>query len=212
MNLFRLVADLLHCVSIFLLLYKMHKTRSCAGISRKSQELYLAVFVCRYLDLFLYWSGLYNTVLKLTFLGSSAAIVYLMRTKYQSTYNADDDVFRLSYAVAPCFVMALIINQRFTPFEIIWSFSIWLEAVAILPQLFMLQRRGEVETMTAHYVFSLGAYRALYLLNWTWRLLAEGRYSLISWTAGLLQTAVYGDFFYHYWQAMSRGKKLIIPQ
>ena len=42
----------------------------------------------------------------------------------------------------------------------LWAFSIWLEAVAILPQLFMLQRTGEAETITTHYLFALGAYRA----------------------------------------------------
>ena len=29
-----------------------------------------------------------------------------------------------------------------------WAFSIYLEAVAILPQLFILQRTGEAETIT----------------------------------------------------------------
>ena len=47
--------------------------------------------------------------------------------------------------------------------EILWSFSIFLESVAILPQLFMLSRTGEAETITTHYLFALGAYRALYI-------------------------------------------------
>lgn len=53
--------------------------------------------------------------------------------------------------------------------EIFWAFSIYLEAVAILPQLFMLQRTGEAETITTHYLFALGAYRALYIPNWIYR-------------------------------------------
>jgi ER lumen protein retaining receptor len=53
--------------------------------------------------------------------------------------------------------------------EILWSFSIYLEAVGILPQLFMLQRTGEAETITTHYLFALGAYRALYVPNWVYR-------------------------------------------
>jgi hypothetical protein len=53
--------------------------------------------------------------------------------------------------------------------EIMWSFSIFLESVAILPQLFMLQRTGEAETITTHYLAALGAYRALYIPNWIYR-------------------------------------------
>ena len=55
------------------------------------------------------------------------------------------------------------------PMEILWAFSIYLEAVAILPQLFMLQRTGEAENITTHYLFALGAYRALYVPNWVYR-------------------------------------------
>lgn len=43
-----------------------------------------------------------------------------------------------------------LVNAQFTPMEILWTFSVYLEAVAILPQLFMLQRRGEAETITGY--------------------------------------------------------------
>lgn len=39
----------------------------------------------------------------------------------------------------------------------------------MLPQLFLLQRTGEVENLTSHYIFTLGGYRAFYLLNWIYR-------------------------------------------
>jgi ER lumen protein retaining receptor len=41
-----------HLLSIVVLLLKIRQTKSCRGISRKTQELYALVFVCRYLDLF----------------------------------------------------------------------------------------------------------------------------------------------------------------
>lgn len=52
------------------------------------------------------------------------------------------------------------------PFQLFWTFSIYLEAVAILPQLIVLQRYSVVENLTGHYIFFLGAYRGLYILNW----------------------------------------------
>jgi len=42
--------------------------------------------------------------------------------------------------------------------QILWTFSEYLEAVAIIPQLVLLQRLKEVENLTSNYVFAIGAY------------------------------------------------------
>ena len=83
MNIFRLFGDLSHLLAIVLLLMKIWKTRSCAGISGKSQILFLVVFVTRYLDLITSFISLYNTVMKLFFIGSAAGTVYLMYQKFK---------------------------------------------------------------------------------------------------------------------------------
>ena len=82
--------------------------------------------------------------------------------------------------------------------KILWTFSIYLESVAILPQLFMISKTGEAETITSHYLFALGAYRALYIVNWIYRYYFEGFYDFIAIVAGCVQTALYCDFFYLY--------------
>lgn len=79
-----------------------------------------------------------------------------------------------------------------------WTFSIYLESVAILPQLFLVSKTGEAESITSHYLFALGSYRALYLLNWIYRYYAEDHYDLIAIVAGIVQTVLYCDFFYLY--------------
>jgi len=38
----------------------------------------------------------------------------------------------------------------------LWAFSIFLEAVAILPQLILLQRTQNIDNITGNYVFLLG--------------------------------------------------------
>lgn len=40
--------------------------------------------------------------------------------------------------------------------QVMWTFSIYLEAVAILPQLVLLQRTRNVDNLTGQYVFLLG--------------------------------------------------------
>lgn len=65
----------------------------------------------------------------------------------------------------------------------------------------MLQQTGEAETITTHYLFALGAYRALYLFNWIYRYSTEKNYTdWIAWVAGFIQTLLYSDFFYVYYQ------------
>lgn len=83
--------------------------------------------------------------------------------------------------------------------KILWTFSIWLESVAILPQLFMLQRTGEADTITTHYLFALGSYRALYIPNWLYRYFAENYFQPVPVVAGIIQTLLYSDFFYIYY-------------
>lgn len=135
--------------------------------------------------------------MKLFFIASSCYIVFLQRVQFRyvasctaagfflSTVNAHAhndqpqphrptndpsiDTFRVEYIVVPSVILSLIFNYEFIPSEILWSFSIYLESVAILPQLFLLQRTGEAETITTHYLAALGVYRALYIPNWIYR-------------------------------------------
>lgn len=104
-----------------------------------------------------------------TTLESQHADPHLLSCSYRPTNDPSIDTFRIEYLLGPSAVLALIFNYSFAPTEILWSFSIFLESVAILPQLFMLQRTGEAETITTHYLAALGAYRGLYLPNWIYR-------------------------------------------
>ena len=87
-----------------------------AGVSLKTQELYALVFAARYLDLFVHFVSLYNTVMKLVFLASSFSIVWYMRKHkiVRRTYDKDHDTFRHYFLVLPCLLLALIINEKFT--------------------------------------------------------------------------------------------------
>jgi ER lumen protein retaining receptor len=179
------------------------------GISVRSHELFLLVFVTRYLDLFTTFYSLYNSIMKIVYIGSTASIVYTI--KYQepikSTYDkAQDSFLHWKFAVAPCAVLAFMTHMigagiaDFNVMELLWTFSIYLEAIAILPQLIVLQRYGEVENLTGNYVFFMGAYRFLYILNWIYRAHTEKNYRhhWVVYLCGVLQTLLYADFFYYY--------------
>ncbi|XP_013143647.1 PREDICTED: ER lumen protein-retaining receptor [Papilio polytes] len=211
MNIFRLLADLSHLLAIIILLIKIWKTRSCAGISGKSQILFAIVYTSRYLDLLTTFVSAYNTIMKIVFVVASYATVYLMYVKFKATYDHNHDTFRIEFLLIPSAILALLINREFTVLEVLWTFSIYLESVAILPQLFLVSKTGEAESITSHYLFALGSYRGLYLLNWIYRYFVEDHYELIAIVAGVIQTVLYCDFFYLYITKVLKGKKLQLP-
>lgn len=216
MNIFRFIGDMAHLLSFLLLLWRLKQSKSAAGISLRSQELYLLVFVTRYLDLFTNYYSLYNSCMKVIYITASAAVVYVIRFRepYKTTYDAGRDTFpHWKYLVAPLAVLSLFVNDGLLKFgyfnyvfEIFWSFSIYLEAVAIIPQLLLLQRLKEVENITSHYVFALGSYRFFYILNWIYRWYRTPYYrAYIAWFCGVVQTGLFADFFYHYVKSKSAG-------
>ncbi|SCU78454.1 LAFA_0A06678g1_1 [Lachancea sp. 'fantastica'] len=216
-NIFRILGDLSHLASTVILLRTVMKTRQVDGISLKTQLLYVLVFCTRYLDLLTFrWKSIYNTIMKMVFIGASVKVIQLIqecKTRNPVAYKdmMARDTFQIKYLLLPCAVMALVFNYHFTFLEVLWSFSLWLESVAILPQLFMLSRSGKAGTLTTHYIFALGLYRALYIPNWIWRYYSEGRLEKLSVFTGLLQTALYSDFFYIYYKKVIKGGGFELP-
>ncbi|XP_068107523.1 ER lumen protein-retaining receptor 3 [Hyperolius riggenbachi] len=211
MNIFRILGDLSHLLAMIILLMKMWKTKSCAGISGKSQLLFALVFTTRYLDLFTTFISFYNSIMKVVFLICAYITIYLIYMSFRKTYDSENDTFRLEFLLLPVIGLSFLENYEFTPLEILWTFSIYLESVAILPQLFMISKTGEAETITNHYLFFLGLYRVLYLANWIWRYHTENFYDQIAVVSGVVQTIFYFDFFYLYITKVLRGKKLSLP-
>ena len=148
MNIFRLSGDLFHVISIFVLLLRLRVTKNALGISMKTQELYLLVFVTRYLDLFTSYYGIYNTVMKILYIFVTAYMIYMVKgtEPFKSNYEAAHDSFlHWQFAVAPCVVLALVttfyqtyaqdtgfsIMEVISSFRIFSSFEFWIYVVAL---------------------------------------------------------------------------------
>ena len=160
----------------------------------KTQELYAVVFATRYLDLFFSFISIYNTMMKVFFICSSCCIIWYMRRHrvVSQTYDKEQDTFRVMFLIVPSSLLALVVNHEMSLVEVLWTFSIYLEAVAIFPQLVLLQRTKNIDTLTSNYVFLLGGYRALYIVNWAYRYATEPGYAQwIVWISGLVQTLLY---------------------
>lgn len=221
MNVFRVSADVVHLFSFYLLLHKIVKSKNATGISLRTQELTCIVFMCRYQDIIWDHDNMYNLVMKILFLGTTAIVIYAIRTwkRQKETYEPSHDNFSRLALVLPClFISALMMLNTNAPvaFEFFWTFSICLESVSILPQLSLLMRERSVENLTSHYMAFLGLYRGLYIVNWWYKKYFLGiDTQLIVWVSGVIQWLLYCDFFYHYCKSKSMygvNSNVILPR
>mmetsp|Transcript_9961 Transcript_9961/g.11310 ORF Transcript_9961/g.11310 Transcript_9961/m.11310 type:complete len:157 (-) Transcript_9961:47-517(-) len=153
--------------------------------------------------------------MKILYLGATCYTIYLMRRKrpYCGTYDkAADDFNHYIYIYPAVLVTTLVIHSKMNIIDFLWSFSLWLEAVAFIPQIVILYKMKTVENITSHYVATLGCYRFFYVLSWVYRYYMGHH---IFWTqvaAGVVQTAVYSELVYLYFKSLREGKpRMEIP-
>lgn len=187
-HIFQYVADFIHVLAIIILFIKLFKTKACADISGKTQILLATVCITRYLDLFTNYQSGYLKIGKITLLVASVSFLFLIFVEYRETYDRSNDSFPIVCLLVPAYVLASFVNHDHNIFEVLWTFSIYLEAVAILPQLILLKNTGKIYHLTRYYLLALGLYRGIYLINWVWRYAFEGHYDLIATFAGIVQT------------------------
>ncbi|KAJ7144640.1 ER lumen protein retaining receptor-domain-containing protein [Mycena epipterygia] len=198
MNPFRLVGDLAHLVSKCILIWSIHQNKSAEGISFLTQAMYALVFVTRYLDLVRFIS-IYNTMFKVVYIISGFYVLGLMRWIYPRTPESQMAWRAAGISLTAACLFSLLFNYNFSLTEVLWSFSIALESVCVIPQLILLRQTTVPTVITSRYLLALGSYRALYLLNWIWRYLYEHIFDPIAVVCGIIQTALYLDFAWVYY-------------
>lgn len=100
-----------------------------------------------------------------------------------------------------CSVLYLVsyLKKSTNLMEILWAFSIVLESMCVVPQLLLLRQTQVPTVINSGYLVCLGAYRALYILNWIWRSAHGDLPDAISVVFGIIQTALYVDFAWVYY-------------
>jgi hypothetical protein len=93
--------------------------------------------------------------------------------------------------------------------EFLWTVSIVLESVAMLPQLNMFRKDRNMQVDVRRFIALRGIYRLLYIFNWVYRAHTEKYYKhhYIVYTAGVIQVLSYCDFWWYniryYFHALS---------
>lgn len=229
--------------SFVLLCFKMFHSGSASGVSFKALQAYAVVFTFRLLSIvrhegYLPWDKtgdwFYHGV-EFSSLALVAGSMYLLWFQLRQTYSPKLDCFGdfqvpshlgVLWLLLPPFVLALILhpnlnNEFFSDF--CWTFAMYLESVAIFPQLYMFQKQAasnnfEVETLHAHFVSALGIARIVEMIFWSssFKELSHSSSSSLVGVfvliAQLIHVLIMADFFYYYFVALKAGKPMTLPQ
>jgi hypothetical protein len=206
MNIFRILGDVSHTLSKCILIWAIHSNKSAEGVSLITQGFYAAVFITRYLDLFLIGSA-WNFTLKIFYILSSLYILFLMLRVYARTREREKawklGGFCLGGSLIGTPIIMLIFRHKevWGFMELFWIFSIILESVCVLPQLLLLRQTTVPTVIDSFYLLTLGSYRGFYILNWIWREMDvnDRKPDPVSIIFGVVQTAFYVDFAWVYY-------------
>ncbi|KAG5950690.1 hypothetical protein E4U53_004587 [Claviceps sorghi] len=203
-NIFRILGDLSHLASKGILIFSIHRNRSAEGVSLITQGLYALVFCTRYLDVFRE-KILWNLLFKIVYIVSSFYTIAVMQWVFPRSRERE-----LSWKMGASVLTVAAVSSPFLMmmFEKKWNFRVWmwvfsqvLESGCVLPQLLLLRQTTVPTVINSFYLFALGSYRALYILNWFVRELDVNhkRIDAVAVIFGCIQTALYVDFAWVYY-------------
>lgn len=165
-------------LGLLLLVYKVHTTKTVAGLSARSLEMYAAFFVFR-LSSTLFKNGYIPVDRSGDWVYQSADILSLLmvmqllvsiNVTHRSTYQHMLDTVEMWRAIPGCILLAIFVHGDLNAhpfFDTLWTVSLNLDAIALIPQLVMLYKvNGSTEGLNAHYVFAIFCSRALSFWFW----------------------------------------------
>lgn len=221
-DLLKYVGDICHLLSFAILIYNMKKKNNCLGVSYRTQEIYLIVFLARYSDLlFAPQPNVWNVFCKVLYIGLTVYCIYLIRFERPIcvSYETVMDKFPHRYTIIPAaVVIGLLLPDYslwafFHPwFHKVYNITVVMEAFAILPQLALLRKIREIEIVTGGYIFCLGMYRGIYILSWVWRMVEMNFYFksiYIKFIFGVIQYLLYADFIINYLKSVKEKKPFV---
>lgn len=218
------------CLGFGLLRLKIRKQGSAQGISSRSLQLYAVMYISR-----LYSTLQFNGYLPVDRSGDwfyqfievcalmlVLSLLYTIHAKHDRSYEKSMDTCVIHWFLILAFVISYLVhphlNNRKVP-DIAWTNALYLEALAMVPQLWMLVKKGgEVESLASHYIACVFVSRLLMLTFWFNSYVElQPRGSELNLPglgvigAQLLQVVIFADFMYHYVQSIRTNSLLVLP-
>jgi len=213
------------------LLLKVRAQKTVKGISSKTLEMYVGVFMFRLSSTLVKngylpvdrsgdWAYQLADIVSLLIVFQ---LLYCCHKTHGTTYQLEHDTLEIAQALVPCFVLAFFTHGDLNSnkfFDVMWTISMNMDTVALLPQLWMLTKiGGEVEGMTTHFVAAIFVSRACAMLFWYYGYgelaPSSGGANIAGWTIMImhsLQILFSADFMMHYLKSKFFGKKMVLPE
>ena len=226
---FLVLSSLVQTCAFTIILVKVKNYQTCSGLSANTLICYAILLFAR-LTSTLFYSGYLPSdssgswLYQLSDLSSliiCCLLIYLIYFKYRETADILLDGKMPFYFLAiPCYILSLIFrsslnNNAFC--DINWAFSMYLEALAIFPQILLFTfKKGQIETFTSHYVALCGLSRLFSLIFW-WDTYEElvtdevyfGKYvGYFIIGSQILQLIIMADYYYLYFKSILKGQAI----
>ena len=172
MNLFLFFGDFLHLFSFVLIIFKVCFDRNYCLISIEMQMIKTFCFLLRFLDLFFFRIYFFNTIMKIIII-----ILNLIIMKLLLNQNKKINKKILFFIIKISFFFS-IFSFNFWWFDLIYSFSLWLESFSILAEIFLLENEKKDEFIF-FYLFVIFFYRIFYFFNWIFNYFYQAKFYLI---------------------------------
>lgn len=219
------------CLGFLALLLKVRAQKTVKGVSSKTLEMYVGVFMFRLSSTLIKngylpvdrsgdWAYQLGDIVSLLI---TFQLLYCCHKTHGTTYQLEHDTLDVHKAILPCFVLAFFTHGDLNSnkfFDVMWTISMNLDTLALLPQLYMLSKiGGEVDGMTTHFVIAIFGSRICAMLFWYYGYgelaPADGGANVAGYTIMImhgLQILLSADFVLHYLKSKFFGKKLVLPQ
>ncbi|MCQ2817299.1 MAG: ER lumen protein-retaining receptor [archaeon] len=228
------LSALAQMLAFLIIVLKIVKSNNTSGLSVNTLICYLFLLIAR-LSSTIFFTGYLPSdssgdwFYQLTEVVSVILIIiliYFIKGKYKETSDTMIDSAKFYYLVIPTFILSIIIHTNLNSFiitDINWTFSMYLEAIAIFPQLkLFMAKRSQIESYTSHYVALCGLSKLLSLFFWvdTYPELNSMNPSFLGYFtkysgycivfSQILQLVILGDYYYLYFKALFKGEKMAI--
>jgi hypothetical protein len=228
------MSSTIQMLSFVVILIKVYSFQNCSGLSLNTLKSYLILLAAR-LTSTLFYNGYlpsdkagdwFYQLTEIISLVSVILLIFLVTSTFRDTANTYDDAIDFKFLAVPALLLALLVhtslNRNFFT-DVAWTFSMYLEAVAVYPQIFLFQKKGgQIESYTSHYVALQGLSKLFCLLFWydTYPELNESlddSFSLFHHYCGyfiilsqIVQLIIMIDYYYLYFKSMFKGEKMVI--
>ena len=226
---FLVLSSIVQICAFVIILTKVTNYQNCSGFSPNTLICYCILLFARLTSTLFYpgylpsdssgsWLYQLTDILSLFICG---LLIYLIYFKHNETADIMlDNSIPFYYLVIPTYILAIIIRSNLNDnvfCDINWAFSMYLEAVAIFPQILLFsKKRGQIESFTSHYVALCGLSRLFSLIFW-WdtyeELVNDNLYfgSLVGYFiigSQILQLIIMADYYYLYFKSILKGQEL----